>query len=279
MGNSFAQLRTVWTPLIKAESPDKLVDFLFQYPSALHVVDVSGRSILHDAAEFGTASAISVICGQLNEQGGLFNGKNALHIAIQYRRPLAIITTLVEQGISMSTQDLSGNTPLHIAIVAGREDIVAAFAHRNTPSLMLARWDGLTPLDTAVSYGYGRLATLLLSAGSIPDSQILWRVLHQIWSWDTELYVNGKRFENALPPHPRKRVDDLKDFAHIAMDYFVLNKRVFDPRAASVGLVGAINHPELAAVAKEIQERASHILNGRETIKNLLPVGCHLKQD
>lgn len=278
MGNSFTSLRNAWIPMIKAESPGKLQNFLIEYSNAVHVVDSSGRMILHDAAEFGTDAAISMICDHIREPNVLWCGQNALHIAIYHNRPLSIITTLVDRGVRMTTQDFSGNTPLHLVALANREDIVSAFAHRSTP-LCIPRWDGLTPLDLAITHGHGQLGTLLLSAGSIPDSQIVWRVLHQIWIWDSGLYVNGERYVTTLPSDSRRRLENLVDFAHVAMDYFVANGRIIDPRAANPGIVAAINHPELNTVAREIQQRASQILRQEETVKNIIPPKCHIKRD
>lgn len=278
MGNSFTSLRNAWMPLIKAESPGKLQDFLIEYPSAVKLTDASGRSIIHDAAEFGTCAGISMVCDHIHDPNMLFLGQNALHIAIKSGRPLSIITTLVDRGVRMTTQDPSGSTPLHLAASANREDIVLALAHRSAP-LCVPRWDGLTPLDIAVMYGHGQLAGLLLSAGSIPDSQIIWRVLHQIWTWDSGLYINGERYVGILPSDSRRRLNNMVDFAHIAMDFFVANGRIMDPRAANPGVVAAINHPELSTVAKEIQERASQILRQEETIKIVVPPKCHMKRD
>jgi hypothetical protein len=283
MGNSYTNLRKAWIPLLKSESTEKLQDFIYEYPNSLKLTDEHGHCIIHDAAEIGSAQAIGAICYFIENVNVLFASKNALHIAIECKRPLNVIMAFIERGVLFSGQDKVGNTPLHYAAAMNREDIVSALSHYGAP-LYMPRWaDGFTPMDVAVDSGYGDVALLLLSAGSVPDSHLLWRIAYELWEWDSKLYLNGERFTHTLPSESRRRVNAMVRFAHAVMDYTIANHRIIDPRMASDVLVTTMNHPELAAAAREIHERAGRIIRQEDPaiLKAcpIIPASCHIKYD
>lgn len=106
----------------------------------------------------------------------------------------------------MPASDTFGNTPLHLAVWAGYEDVVQTLLAAGA-SVAAASADGSTPLHVAINYGFTALATRLLSAGAsllAVDKQMMSPLQAAAQSGDTAFVMS---LVQAAPPIVNHRLD------------------------------------------------------------------------
>jgi ankyrin repeat protein len=99
---------------------------------------------------------------------------HSLHVAAREGRAERV-TRLLHQGADPNARDLSGFTPLHLAVSWGHRSAVLALlegkADPNIPS-RAREWPGATPLHLAVAINRRDLIEDLLAAGANPTAQM-----------------------------------------------------------------------------------------------------------
>lgn len=94
-------------------------------------------------------------------------GKGALHILTSHAGTL-YMQYLLQHKADPNIRDAKGNTPLILAVMAGREDLVSLLlGYKANPNL--ANGQGQTPLILAVNNRDVELTRVLLSKGADPD--------------------------------------------------------------------------------------------------------------
>lgn len=85
---------------------------------------------------------------------GVFDGTTILHLAIQCAGPAIvqfILSQVAQQGVKLdlNSRDKDGNTPLHLASMLGRSQLVRLLMSQGGVDDSIANYQGRTPLDLA----------------------------------------------------------------------------------------------------------------------------------
>lgn len=97
-------------------------------------------------------------------------GNTPLHEAVIHGRQ-SIVQILVGRGADVRVPNAFGKTPLHIAAELGKGDLIQALAP-SKESMDIRDWSGFTPLHLAVRAGHEHVVTLLLDRGAQVNSQV-----------------------------------------------------------------------------------------------------------
>ena len=145
---------------------DKVVGLLLSHKADPQLRDNSGKTALHHAAKKGSVPVAQKLLEKDNSLLNYINNKqrSALHVAIQRKRLDFVRMLLLQQPhIDIDLQDKDGNTPLLLAVSAGRE--MQGFVQLLTeagPDTELRNKVGQTALLVAVGNGNEELWRLLL---------------------------------------------------------------------------------------------------------------------
>ena len=85
-----------------------------------------------------------------------------LHELVRKGDVEAVKALLLENKLELNGVDKTGNTPLHVAVVAGNEPLVRVLLE-NGASMSLKDGDGRTPLQLAVYHDQDHLVSLLVA--------------------------------------------------------------------------------------------------------------------
>ncbi|EEC67803.1 hypothetical protein OsI_35367 [Oryza sativa Indica Group] len=123
-------------------------------PGTAYMKDSDGLSALHVAVRLGHGGVVEELTGFYPDAAELRDGRGEtfLHAAARERRSSVVslaIKNPVMMGGLVNAQDAGGNTPLHLAVVAGAPDIVEALLREGNAQTDVLNDDGHTPLDLA----------------------------------------------------------------------------------------------------------------------------------
>nr|XP_015616132.1 protein ACCELERATED CELL DEATH 6-like [Oryza sativa Japonica Group] len=123
-------------------------------PGTAYMKDSDGLSALHVAARLGHGGIVEELTGFYPDTAELRDGRceTFLHAAARERRSSVVsldIKNPIMMGGLVNAQDAGGNTPLHLAVVAGAPDIVEALLREGNVQTDVLNDDGHTPLDLA----------------------------------------------------------------------------------------------------------------------------------
>jgi ankyrin repeat protein len=150
------------TPLDRAYKAGHpvLAELMLRQEKADQAMALASESPLHRAAYLGLASAVkSLITYGATDEAVDSYGETPLHKAVRQGH-LATVEVLVRTS-DVNATSLDGMTPLHWAVLTGREEIVqtlllyGADAHMRNEIM-----DGLSPAAMARALGYGELVEL-----------------------------------------------------------------------------------------------------------------------
>lgn len=118
-------------------------------PSAMYLQDKEGCAPLHIAARMGHVNVIHDMLEACPDSAELTDvkGRNFLHVAVD-RGHESIVTYLLGSPIlagAVNEQDKDGNTPLHLAVMAGNPNL--ALLEIEDVELNIANNEGKTPFD------------------------------------------------------------------------------------------------------------------------------------
>ena len=140
----------------------------------------------------------------------------ALHSAVLFGS-YRIVGALLEYGANINIKDEHGDTPLHIAVNSGRNDIVKLLISYPEINLNLQNKNGDTPLHIAVNSCRDDIAKLLISCPEI-------NLNLQNKNGDTPLHIATKNYVE------RRQSHDLIDFLiQKGASYLIKNNFGFTP--------------------------------------------------
>ncbi|XP_072951022.1 protein ACCELERATED CELL DEATH 6-like [Typha angustifolia] len=145
------------TPLHYAASVgnEKMVKLLLEHDSSLaYISDSSGLFPVHVTATMGRVGVIGVFIKHCPDSDELLDnkGRNLLHNAVEHKR-IAIVQYVCKRSDLvklMNAKDYEGNTPLHLAVRSGEQEIVSLLMRNKRVDSSTMNKDGLTPLDLSV---------------------------------------------------------------------------------------------------------------------------------
>ena len=132
-----------------------MLEILFALSADPHATDIHGTNLVDLAAAGGHKSIVELL-----QQIGVSN-KNPLHVAAGLG-DLNKIKRLLNNGHSVNERDAFGATPLLVAMVAGKEEVVDFLLSQNANPLLEAK-DGYTIMHGAAFSGKKSLVRKALS--------------------------------------------------------------------------------------------------------------------
>lgn len=135
----------------------------------------NGFSAIHLAAHAGNHSAVRLLflsCPEALDLGNK-NAQTPLHIAVSegHRR---VVSELIRAGANISLQDAERRTPLHLAVIKERPEILEILLDEKYGESVIHQADGTgkTPLHYAVLQDCDQIIQLLLDKGADPKMPI-----------------------------------------------------------------------------------------------------------
>jgi len=155
------------SPLNIALSSNPIRDWIIN-PQTIIAKDGLGNTILHYAAEWNLVNAIpSILRAGLSIETQNATGQTPLFMAIRTDSP-STIRVLVENSANLNARDSQGNSALHAAIrwnaLNSAAYLISSGIDINSYSL-----NGNTPLHDAVAFGMSDIETLLITSGANLD--------------------------------------------------------------------------------------------------------------
>ena len=149
----------------------------------LDQMSISGNSLLHKAASFGSADIAELVIDHfpflLNRRNNL--GDTALHVATKAKK-LSVVKVLIDQSVKLcpanDNDTLSqmknhiGNTALHEAVKALFPDAVSCLFLANPKVSCCLNENGESPLRLAIETGDKEILELLLKVPSVDDGLV-----------------------------------------------------------------------------------------------------------
>ena len=132
-----------------------ILEILFALSADPHATDIHGTNLIDLAAAGGHKAIVDLL-----QEIGVSN-KNPLHVAAGLG-DLNKIKRLLENGHSVNKRDAFGATPLLVAMVSGKEDVVDFLLSKNANPLLSAK-DGYTLMHGAAFSGKKNLIRKALS--------------------------------------------------------------------------------------------------------------------
>ena len=146
----------------------KIVKMLVSKGARLDIADIYGKTALHEAASMGDRAMVELI---LSGEGSKLidlktkdaTSQTPLHLAIKAGR-VEVVISLLEAGARTDLGDSQGWPGLHLAVVRGQADCVVALLHHGAEVSSLTR--GWAPLHLAVVTGREDIVSLLVNRGA-----------------------------------------------------------------------------------------------------------------
>lgn len=95
-----------------ARGQKKILDYLFDHGGSIHVVNKSGKSLLHVVQDARTMLYLIALGAEVNKRD--LSGRTPLHDTVFNKRK-EIATELIRYGAEINAGDNNGDTPLHLA--------------------------------------------------------------------------------------------------------------------------------------------------------------------
>ena len=144
---------------------------------------ISGNSLLHKAASFGSVGIAELIIDHfpflLNRRNNL--GDTALHVATKAKK-LSVVKVLIDKSgklcpandndTLLQMKNHIGNTALHEAVKAPFPDAVSCFFSANPKVSYYLNENGESPLSLAIETGDKEILELLFKAPSVYDELV-----------------------------------------------------------------------------------------------------------
>jgi hypothetical protein len=128
---------------------------------------------LFEATESGNVDQVSILLGNpaidVNQKDKLFN--SPLHVATVYNKEQIILLFLAHNA-DINTKNSQGETPLHLAADCGHESIVRLLLNNNA-LVNPQNNDGETPLRVAIRWSNKVIIQLLLEGSTDVDLNLL----------------------------------------------------------------------------------------------------------
>ncbi|MFH0910564.1 MAG: ankyrin repeat domain-containing protein [Planctomycetota bacterium] len=131
--------------LVARGDSKRLEALLKQHPQLVRKVDHFEKTLLHEVAELTT-------------------------IGTKSQDEILVAKVLLDQGADLNAMDITGNTPLHLAVLRSKEPLVKLFLERKA---LVDQPDerGWTALHMAARTGHGPIVTMLLARGADVDKR------------------------------------------------------------------------------------------------------------
>lgn len=132
----------------------------------------NGYTALHNAAERGSTRGVELLItyGSNVQLKTRPHQEIALHLAT-YNGDVSKVRLLVKQRANVNTQNVDGDTTLHLAVLRCLTTEALELLLRNGESTKIKSRNGNTPLQYAISLGLEEKARLLLENGADPNAQ------------------------------------------------------------------------------------------------------------
>lgn len=170
------ELKTPMFDALSSPNPKKMVDFLLEAGVSADIEDSQGRIPLHAAAESGSTDVIKSLAAKTaNPTRPDARGVQPLHLAAEKNTVDAVQALLFERvGVFSSTHD--GDTVLHLATTRKDSDDVALFLLKTEAAQLVnaVNLSGRSPLHLAVLHKKESLSQAYLNLGAdvnLPDKQ------------------------------------------------------------------------------------------------------------
>jgi ankyrin repeat protein len=142
---------------------EECVQFLIDKGCSLQVFDRFGATPIQEAAESGNLESFDILINAAPDL--LFHrdkkGRSLVHVAALNRRDIRILERLVARSeMDISSQDLNGDTALHMAVSCGDIRLTELLLNAGTDSSVRNQF-GYSPLDLALIRGQEPIARLI----------------------------------------------------------------------------------------------------------------------
>ncbi|KAH8424381.1 uncharacterized protein LDX57_002132 [Aspergillus melleus] len=143
---------------------DAAVRLLLERGANPNSANYEGNTPLSWAAERGHISTVEILRGYgAHIDGKGLNGQTALASAAQ-EEPVSTVRLWLKYGAFVDTQDQYQRTPLFVATLLAREDIVQALLEHGSTAMETPTCAGRTPLSISREYKLGNILKLLADA-------------------------------------------------------------------------------------------------------------------
>ncbi|AVP87839.1 hypothetical protein phytr_9100 [Candidatus Phycorickettsia trachydisci] len=151
-----------------------VIELLKEYGYEIDLTNLNGYTSAHLAAENGKLHVLTYL---VTQDPGIINVKDSnlnsiLHSAA-VSEDLKTIQYLVKRGLDITASNVKGFTPLHLAAIFGRTNIVQFLTQQKqfAGNLDIKDSQGDTPLSLAVRNAHLKLVKMLLKQGANPNAQ------------------------------------------------------------------------------------------------------------
>jgi ankyrin repeat protein len=144
----------------------QMLDLVLVQKGALKATDPEGLTVLHHAARYGHAAMIE----RLLDMGASWKSQTkrreetALHLAIACGQPSAALALIEHKSAKVTTTDVDGQEPIHLATRTGDFELVTALLTCGAKLKTRSSY-GWRPLHIAAAYGHVALIANFITHG------------------------------------------------------------------------------------------------------------------